>query len=211
MRSLKLVLLSAGILLLTAPAWADQLPGTDPRVIIGSGMGSQPEGFTFLFGSPSGCSPATNPNCPPPQLPSPCTVGTLSVPDCVFQNSTTTTFTGLTFDVDAAPPVGSTVGCGIAIGGPFLACTIGPDSDGFVATFTECSAGGQCGSGVLPGGDFSIEVEGWNPDTDFGVGANGMTPPDSGATPEPGTVMLVLTGISALMLPLRTIRPRCLN
>lgn len=185
MKSLRLILVALGILLLSAPAWADSAPVGDPRVIIGGGMGSLPVGFTFLFGSPSGSSPAT----------SPCTVGNVSVPDCVFQNSTSTTFTSLTLDADVSLPQGAELECGITIGGPFTACSINTDADGVFATFTG-------GPGVLASGDFSVTVDGWNPDTDFGVGANGMTPPDPG-TPEPGTIMLTLTGLGALALALR--------
>ena len=185
MKSLRAILLGFGLLLVGMPLWADQIPGNDPRIIIGSGSGSLPVGYTFLFGSPSGSSPAS----------SPCVVDGVPEADCVFQNSTTSTFTKLTFDVDTTLPPGSVLDCGIAIGGPFNTCSIGADSDGFLATFTG-------GPGVLSGGDFSITVDGWNPGTDFGVGANGMTPPDPG-TPEPGTVGLFLTGIGALGIALR--------
>jgi|SRR5579859_3984700 len=185
MKNLRVLLLIVGVLVLTAPAWSDQVPGNDPRIIIGSGSGSLPVGFTFLFGSPTGSSPAT----------SPCVVNGIPEADCVFQNSTNTTFTSLTFDVDTTLPPGSVLDCGIAIGGPFSTCSIGADSDGFLATFTG-------GPGVIPAGDFSVTVDGWNPDTDFGVGANGMNPPDPG-TPEPGTIILLLTGTGALAIALR--------
>ena len=185
MKSVRAILLGLGLLLLSVPLWADQIPGNDPRIIIGSGTGSLPVGFTFLFGSPSGSSPAT----------SPCVVNGIPEADCVFQNSTNSTFTSLTVDIDTTLPPGSVLDCGIAIGGPFNTCSIGADSDGFFATFTG-------GPGVLPAGDFSVTVDGWNPDTDFGVGANGMIPPDPG-TPEPGTLGLFLTGIGGLGVALR--------
>jgi len=167
------------------PAWADQIPGTDPRIIIGTGSGTLPVAFSFLFGSPSGSSPAT----------SPCVVNGIPESDCVFSNATDSTFTTLSLDVDTTLPPGSTLECGVAIGGPFTGCNFGPDADGFIFNFTG-------GSGVAPGGDFSITVDGWNPDTDFGVGANGMIPPDPG-TPEPGTIVLFLTGASALAIAFR--------
>jgi hypothetical protein len=185
MRVLRVILLSLGVLLLSAPAWADRVPGTDPRIIIGSGSGSLPVGFTFLFGSATGSSPST----------SPCVVNGIPEADCVFQNSTNTTFSSLSFDIDETLPPGSTLDCGIAVGGPFSTCSIGADGDGYLATFTG-------GPGVIPSGDFSITVEGWNPDTDFGVGANGMLPPDPG-TPEPGTMILLLTGVGALAIAVR--------
>jgi len=183
MKSLRAIVLGLGMLLVGMPLWADQIPGNDPRIIIGSGSGSLPVGSTFLFGSPSGTSPAT----------SPCVVDGIPEADCVFKNSTNSTFTSLAFDVDTTLPPGSMLGC--TTGGPFTTCSIGPDGDGIFATFTG-------GPGVLPGGDFSIAVAGWSPDTDFGVGANGMTPPDPG-TPEPGTVGLFLTGIGGLGIALR--------
>lgn len=185
MRSLRVGLLALGVLCLTAMAWADQVPGNDPRIIIGNGSGSLPVGSTFIFGSATGSSPAT----------SPCVVNGIPEADCVFQNSTNSTFTSLTFDIDTVLPPGSVLDCGIAVGGPFSTCSIGADSDGYLATFTG-------GPGVLPAGDFSITVDGWNPDTDFGVGANGMIPPDPG-TPEPGTVVLIVTGIGALAFAAR--------
>ena len=185
MNRLRLMVLGLGVFLLSAPAWSDQVPGNDPRIIIGNGSGSLPVGSTFLFGSPTGSSPAT----------SPCVVNGIPEADCVFQNATNSTFTSLTFDIDTTLPPGSVLDCGIAIGGPFNNCSIGADADGYLATFTG-------GPGVLAAGDFSVTVDGWNPGTDFGVGANGNIPPDPG-TPEPGTVGLFLTGISGLAITLR--------
>jgi hypothetical protein len=185
MKILRVMVSCLGVLLLSAPAWADQTPGSDPRVIVGGGMGSLPVGATFIFSSATGSSPAT----------SPCVVNGIAEPDCVFQNDTTSAFTSLSFDIDEVLPPGSELGCGVLIGGPFSECTIAPDSDGYLATFTG-------GPGVSPLGDFSVTVEGWNPNSNFGVGANGMIPPDPG-TPEPGTVTLMLTGVAALGLALR--------
>jgi hypothetical protein len=186
MKMLRFILLSLGILCLSVPAWADQVPGTDPRVIIGGGKGSLSVGDTFLFSSATGSSPAT----------SPCVVNGVPENDCVFQNGTSSTFTTLSLDIDETLPPGSEVDCGVVVGGPFTACTFEADADGYFFTFSG-------GPGVAPGGDFMITLDSWNPNTNVGVGANGMTPPDPG-TPEPGTVVLLLTGIGALALALRT-------
>jgi PEP-CTERM motif len=193
MRSLRLILLGIGVLVLSAPTWADQIPGPDPRVVVGGGTGSAPVGFTFLFGTPSGCSPIANPFCAQDnQVGSPCTMNNSSVPGCVFQNGTETRFTSLTIDVDTTFPAGASLECGgVNKEGPFSHCSFGFDADGAIFTFTG-------GPGVPRGGDFSISVDGWKPDTDFGVSASGTS-----AVPEPGTVTLLLAGIGALALAVR--------
>jgi len=195
MKSLRVALLGLGILFVTTPAWAGQLPGTDPRIIIGPGSGSLPIGSTFIFDSPTGSSPVTLPDG------SPCIVNNIPEPDCVFQNSTSVTFSSLTFDINTVLPPGSELGCSVIIGGPFTNCSFGPDSDGYFFTFTG-------GPGVAPEGDFAVSVEGWNPNSNFGVGANGITPPTP--TPESGTMVLFLTGGGALALALgrNTLRHR---
>ncbi len=189
MRAFSMLLFSGMLLMCCRVAHADRIRGGDPEVIISGGKGSFPVDSSFSFVSPSGTSPIDLPGG------SPCQVGTISVPDCIFENGTGSTWTSLTFTIS---PTGQ----------------IGPFDCSALAYFTDClfnSTGTEVtfsgGSGIGAGDDFLIEVIAWLPNTQFKGKARLDAPRRPDATPEPATVGLLLAGLGTLLAKRRLWSP----
>jgi hypothetical protein len=182
------VLLLSGILVVScAAALADSIPIGDPEVIIAGGNGSLPVGNTFSFISPSGTSPISL------LRGSPCLVlGTISVPDCIFKNATSSTWASLSFDISPGNQIGPFVCIALDY---FANCLF--NSSGTQVTFSG-------GPGISAGDDFLVEVVVWLPNTQF----NGQAQDPPNAIPEPATVGLLLMGFGALFVKRRSWRPR---
>ncbi len=179
MRGFSTLLLSGMTVMSCAAARADSIRPHDPEVIIGGGKGSLPVGSTFSFISPSGTSPITLSGG------SPCLVGgIISVPDCIFKNATSSTWTGLRFTMSPKGQIGPFVCVALDY---FSTCSF--NSTGTRVTFSG-------GPGIGGGDDFLVEVILWLPDTQFSGQA--QDPPPS-STPEPATVGLLLIGFGTLV------------
>jgi len=184
------------ILGLAAPVKADQLPLGDPHVKTGGGLPSAFQSASnfafapapapiivqsFTIESPSGTSPGT----------SPCKLMeggiTLVTPQCLFENDIAVngvgeTITSLVFDAPGIDP--STVNCGFLAGSPFSMCGVDPlTGGGSQITFFDGS--------VPYHSDFTLDFEGFP--------ANFSFPSQASASPEPGTVVLIFGGLSALL------------
>ncbi len=140
----------------------------------------------FTISSATGTSPGTSP-CVLIQF----GVVTSVSPDCFFENDINPSGVGLTitqlvFDVAGIDP--TTVTCDtkiMGIAGPFADCGVEPlpGGGGTQATFFD---------GSIPfHSDFRLDFEGFPPATSFGGVA--------GVVPEPGTLVLFLGGIGALL------------
>lgn len=197
MKSFRILLLAAFVVLCTAQAQADSIPTGDPIIRTGGGGSAgavmlfadpaAPAGIItpdFTIESPSGSSPAT----------SPCILiqGTLmtSSPECLFENDITRKGAGLAiaqllFDVGGLTP-GTAVGCDFLTGSPFTKCipgTANASGEAHVAFF----------DGLIPfHTDFTLDFEGFPANTSFVTTA--------GIVPEPGTLALFLGGIGALLV-----------
>ncbi len=176
MQMRRLLQFAACVLVLAGLSFADSMG--DPKIVIG-GNGGQPflntvtVGNNFSFLSPSGTSPGT----------SPCIVeGEIQDNDCSFINGTSSTWSSLVFKIT---PVQGNLSCD---GGTFfLQCSVN-DQLGII-TFDMCNSDG-CGTGIGPGAFFTTSVEGFLQDSNFDVTATSLTP-------EPATVVLMLTGAGA--------------
>jgi hypothetical protein len=174
MQMRRLLQFAACVLVLAGLSFADSMG--DPKIVIG-GNGGQPflntvtVGNNFSFLSPSGTSPGT----------SPCEVfGEIQDNDCSFINGTNLTFTSLLFKIT---PTQGNLSCD---GGTFfLQCSVN-DQLGTI-TFSQCNTDG-CGTGIGPGVFFTTSVEGFLAGSNFDVTASSVS------TPEPATLVLVLTG-----------------
>lgn len=169
--------LAACVLVLVGMSFANSL--NDPKIIVGGG-GNIPtpdtitvQGNQFSFISPSGTSPAT----------SPCIVGEQQDLDCTFINGNNYTWTSLTFFID---PVQGNLSCdgGFFFGGCSVNNQLG------IITFVQCFQD-FCGSGIGPGNEFQMIVEGFEQNTGFTGNANSV--------PEPGSFVLMLTGVAAFL------------
>jgi hypothetical protein len=188
MKGFSTLLLSGMIVVSCAAARADSIRPHDPEIIMGGGNGSFPVGSIFSFISPSGTSPITLSGG------SPCLVGgIISVPDCIFKNSTSSTWTGLSFTITPDGQIG-----------PFVCVTLD-----YFSTCSFNSAGTRVtfsrGPGIGAGDDFLVEVVLWLPDTQFS--GHAQDPPSS-STPEPATVGLLLIGFGTLLARRRLWRSR---
>jgi hypothetical protein len=186
-------------LAVSAVSRADQLPPNDPQIKTGGPLAaasslsalvspSAPAGIitpTFTVESPSGTSPVTLPGG------SPCILiqgpFMTTSPNCYFQNDMTTngvgdTITSLTFDAFGVNP--SSVECGFLTGSPFSSCTVEAISGGTAVDFT--------GGSIVYGQDFTLAFVGFPKDFSFGSSAT--------VTPEPGTLVLLLAGVGALVM-----------
>ncbi len=140
--------------------------------------------FDFSIESPSGSSPATSP-CDLFQG----TIETVS-PQCFFQNDISVngggeTLTMLTFD--ALGISSNSVTCGFLSGSPFTHCGVTSIPDGAAISFY---------GGTIPfGGDFTLDFTGFPKDYTFGGTAT--------ASPEPGTLGLMMIGLLAAALVAR--------
>jgi hypothetical protein len=189
------------VVLCAAQVRADSTPTSDPKVKTGGGSGSVPITSTIfsITIDPSGSS---GPDIAPCTL----TEGGISTlaPDCVFQNDIMVevapvcppdcyddpevgvTISQLSFFISNTVFSG-TLTCDLLTAyGPspwFNACSVDPAGQTIV-TFSG-------GSGILPGGDFSLEFD------DFHTG--GVTVGGIATIPEPATLTLFLGGIGALV------------
>jgi hypothetical protein len=195
MRGFSTFLLSGVIVVSCAAARADSIRPHDPEIIMGGGNGSFPVGSIFSFISPSGTSPITLSGG------SPCLVGgIISVPDCIFKNSTSSTWTGLSFTISPDGQIGPFVCITLDY---FSTCSFNPA--GTRVTFSG-------GPGIGAGDDFLVEVVTWLPDTQFNGqaqshGRSQADPPPS-SIPEPATVGLLLIGFGTLLARRRLWPPR---
>jgi hypothetical protein len=188
MNLLRIAMLSSLVLFFVAGAFADPIPiGVDPVILTG-GTPDPPVPASiitpnFTIVSPTGTSPATS-GCDLYQF----GVLTSVSPACFFQNNinprgTGETITQLTFDISGVSP--ATVSCGFltdTTGSPFSDCSVAPlGSGGTQVLFSN---------GSIPfGNDFSLGFEGF---------ASGASFAATATTPEPGTVVLLLSGVGAL-------------
>ena len=137
------------VILCCACARAAGKPIRDPQVIIAGGGGSFPVGNIFQILSPSGTSPINL------QGGSPCVILGLAVPDCIFQNSTSSTWTALTFSISPGRQIGPFICLALAY---FSKCSF--NKAGTSVTFSG-------GTGIGAGEDFLVEVVLWLPGTTF--------------------------------------------
>jgi hypothetical protein len=172
------LLLSGTVLACCPAARSDSIPAGDPEVIMAGGTGSLPVGSIFSFVSPTGTSPITLSGG------SACVAGSISVPDCVFQNASRSTWTSLIFDVS---PSGQTGPFSCAALAYFANCSF--NSTGTQVTFYGGSIGARQ--------DFLVEVLFWSPGTQFSAQAQSDPPADQ--TPEPPIAKLFLIGFAALL------------
>jgi len=186
MKPVKIVLLAFAVVLSAGLVLADPIP--DPFIKLGGGGGSgRIVLLDFVVTSMTGTSPAGSPcilhqNDPwlPPGL------QTQVVPDCVFQNLTTETIMGLTFDIGGDQ---GTIVCENLETSPFSGCSVIPMSG-----FTRVLFSG----GSIPDlAEFSLIVEGFRPDTSFNATA--------ATVPEPGTITLFLVGLGTLLARRRSL------
>jgi hypothetical protein len=198
MKSLRIVALAAFVVLSTAVAVADPI---DPVIRSGGGTGSDPiTSLVFTILTKSGMSPTDG---------SPCILIqggiSTSAPGCIFRNDITTP-PGDTINqlvVIASHTYSGSLTCllSTALGGP--------------SSFTECAPSGPVvrffgGPGIPFGGDFSFGFRGFNANAVFKVIANGgsggfvrntlVTNTPVTSTPEPGTLVLFVGGIGALLV-----------
>jgi hypothetical protein len=198
MKAVHVIVLGIFTLCLSAAAGADQLPANDPKIQTGGPLAassavsalvlaaSAPAGIitpNFEIESATGTSPGTSP-CVLVQGPFMTTS-----PLCYFENDVTTNGSGdsiSTLTFDAMGVSASTVTCGFMAGSPFTTCGVDPIPGGTQITFE----GGDIGFH----GDFSLNFEGFPAHFSFPTTA-GTT-----ATPEPGALALLLTGLGSLVL-----------
>jgi hypothetical protein len=187
MKVFSVFFLSGMLVTCCAAARADSIPIGDPEVIIGGGNGSLPVNASFSFISPTGTSPISLPGG------SPCLVlGIISLPDCIVQNGTSSTWTSLSFDISPRGQIG-----------PFVCVALDYFSNcSFNRSGTQVTFSG--GSGIGAGDDFLVEVVAWLPNTQFDGRA--QDPPK--ATPEPATVGLLLIGFGGIFAKWRPWRSR---
>lgn len=199
MKSFRILLLAAFVVLCTAQAHADPIPTGDPIIRTGGGSAgtmmlladpAAPAGIItpdFTIVSPSGSSPATSP-CELFQF------GNLTStsPACLFENNINPSGVGLdiaqlVFDVGGLTPH-TAVSCDVVtlVGSPFAKCTPGTaDASG--------KAEVKFFDGLIPfHTDFTLNFEGFPANTSFVTTA--------GIVPEPGTLALFLGGIGALLV-----------
>jgi hypothetical protein len=188
MKSYCVLLAGATVLLGAACAQPARMPTRDPQVIIAGGGGSFPVGNLFQILSPSGTSPIKLSGG------SPCVVAGVSIPDCIFQNSTSATWSALTFSISPGHQKGPFTCLALAY---FSKCS-------FNKTGTSVTFSG--GTGIAAGQDFLVEVILWPPGTTFAgsateSGDSGLRAPRRSApTPhsQQSTVALFLDGHAAL-------------
>jgi hypothetical protein len=180
---------AATVILCCACARAARKPVKDPQVIIAGGGGSLPLGNVFQIVSPSGTSPLNLSGG------SPCVLAGLQIPDCVFQNSTNSTWTTLTFSISPGNQTG-----------PFLCTPLAFFSKcSFNKTGTSVTFSG--GTGIRAGQDFLVVVILWLPGTTFAGSATESYDSELRAPrrraparrSEPSTITLFLDGHAALM------------
>ena len=194
MKSLRIVALAAFVVLCTAVAFADSIPPPDPVIRGGGGTGSVPiTSSVFTILTKSGMSPTDG---------TPCILiqggNSTSADGCIFRNDITTPPGDKTIQqlvVVASPTYSGSLTCllSTALGGP--------------SSFTGCAPSGPVvrffgGPGIPFGGDFSFGFRGFNPNAVFTVIASfgPVTKAPVTSTPEPGTLVLFVGGIGALLV-----------
>jgi len=188
------------VVLCAAPAHGDSIPAGDPTIKQGGGDPASPTPIispAFYILSPSGTSPSTSPcelfqsfNGMPPVM-------TGTSPTCLFENVINPSgvgqnITSLVFDV--LNP-GGTVTCALINEVNFKNCMVGPfDDGGAMVTFSNGSIPFQT--------DFSLQFTGFPENTQAGCSPISTCPPNTttSAVPEPGTLVLFLGGIGALLV-----------
>ena len=161
----RLVLVAAAFLLGCACVHASKRPLKDPVVIVAGGGGSLPLGNLFQIISPSGTSPLNLLGG------SACVVAGLSIPDCIFQNGTSATWTSLTFSISPANQQGPFTCLALLY---FSKCSF--NSDGTSVTFSG-------GTGIGAGHDFLFAVLLWAPQTIFSGTAENQSDEESSDSP----------------------------
>jgi hypothetical protein len=200
MKSLRVVALAAFVVLCTAVAFADLIP--DPVIRSGGGTGSIPiTSHVFTIVTPTGASPTDGSACILIQA----GIST-SAPGCFFKNDietgngTGTTINALLFVADKADFSGS-LSCALstALGGQsqFTQCAATPNGGPVVKFFG--------GPGIPFGDDFSLGFRGFNATgADFLataiISASNQAVRNPTITPEPGTLVLFVGGIGALLV-----------
>lgn len=149
MKRVCVVLVGTMIIFRCACAQAAREPGHDPQVIIAGGGGSFPVGNIFQILSPSGTSPLNLLGG------SACVILGIQIPDCIFQNGTTSTWSSLTFSISPGHQIGPFVCLALAY---FSKCSF--NKMGTSVTFSD-------GQGIAPGEDFLVVVLLWLPETTF--------------------------------------------
>ena len=194
----RLFLAPIAIVLCCACVHASKKPLKDPVVIIAGGGGSLPLGNLFQIISPSGTSPLNLLGG------SACVVAGLSIPDCIFQNGTSSTWTSLTFSISPGNQKGPFSCLALLY---FSKCSF--KSDGSSVTFSG-------GTGIGPGHDFLFSVLLWAPETIFAGTAEDLSdsaalrsPPSDKAqeSPRGPSSMPSLADSQAALVDWRELRP----
>jgi hypothetical protein len=205
MRTFRITVSSLTVVLWVTLAHAGTIPPPDPSIRQGGGDPPFPTAIispAFYIESLTGTSPSVPPSSlgacelfqsfsgmPP--------VMTGSSPTCFFENLINPTGTGenitqLVFDV--LHP-GGTVTCALLNTIDFKNCAVGSfDDGGAMVTFSN---------GNIPfGADFNLQFTGFPKDTDFGCSPISTCPQNAKTSPipEPGTLVLFVGGIGALLI-----------
>lgn len=197
MKGIRVIVLGMLAFSLSSVVRADQLPANDPQIKTGGPLAAS-SSFSalvlapsapapiittaFTIESPSGTSPAT----------SPCILmeGTFSFtsPQCYFENDIETdgnpdTIGELTFEFPA-DSISGPVTCSELTGSPFSNCSVSEVSGIYQVDFT---------GGTIPfHSDFTLDFAGFP--TDFSPATTATV------TPEPGALVLLLTGLGSLVM-----------
>ena len=189
MNLLRIAMLSLLVVFFVAGAHADQIPIVIDPVIKTGGVPDPavPASIittSFTIESPTGTSPGVDSAFLLFQF------GTLTStsPACFFENNINPSGAGeaitqLSFDISGVSP--GTVSCGFLTGSPFAGCGVSPLAGGGTEVqFTQ---------GSIPyHSDFTLEFQGFPKNTSFTATAS--------PTPEPASIVLLLSGAGALFV-----------